>query len=323
MDARLSALSTAPTSEPTIVNPSRSSAASPPPATTAAWNYEEAFSRNQGLISPDEQKRLRNCRVAIPGMGGVGGLHLMTLTRLGIGKFRIADADQFSVGNFNRQFGSSVSTLDQPKASVLGDAARGVNPELELDVFTNFIDRSNVDAFLDGVDLLVDAVDFFAFDARRLLFQEARRRGIWAVTAGPIGFSTAWMSFDPNGMSFDEYFDLRDDMDSLDRFVAFALGLAPKATHVPYFDFSYVDRESGRGPSLASACRLASGVIGAEAAKILLNRGEVRPAPHYHQFDPYRYLLKHGRLRMGNRGPIQRMKRRVMRKRLIQLGFKV
>ena len=70
-------------------------------------------------------------------MGGVGGLHLMTLTRLGIGKFRIADADQFSVGNFNRQFGSSVSTLDQSKASVLGDAARDVNPELEFDVFNS------------------------------------------------------------------------------------------------------------------------------------------------------------------------------------------
>ena len=110
-------------------------------------------------------------------------------------------------------------------------------------------------------------------------------------------------------------------MDSLDRFVAFALGLAPKATHVPYFDFSYVDRESGRGPRVASACRLASGVIGAEAVKILLQRGEVRPAPHYHQFDPYRYLLKHGRLRMGNRGPIQRMKRRVMRKTIDRTRF--
>lgn len=303
-----------------IVNPTRSTAAAPSPAVDG-WNYEEAFSRNLGLISPGEQERLRNCRVAIPGMGGVGGLHLMTLTRLGIGKFRIADADQFSVGNFNRQFGSSLKTLEQHKASVLGEAARDINPELELDIVTDFIDRSNVDAFLEGVDLLVDAVDFFAFDARRLLFQEARRRGIWAVTAGPIGFSTAWMCFDPIGMSFDDYFDLRDDMDSLDRFIAFALGLAPKATHVPYFDFSYVDRDSGRGPSVASACRLASGVVGAEAVKILLQRGEVKSAPHYHQFDPYRYLLKQGRLRLGNRGPLQRIKRRIMRKRLIDLGF--
>lgn len=306
----------------THVNPPPSSTVTEPSA-QASWTYEEAFSRNLGLISPSEQERLRNCRVAIPGMGGVGGLHLMTLTRLGIGKFRIADADQFGVGNFNRQFGSTLSTLELPKAEVLGKSARDVNPELEVDVFGEFIDHSNVDAFLDGVDLLVDAVDFFAFDARRLLFREARRRGIWAVTAGPIGFSTAWISFDPNGMSFDEYFDLRDDMDSLDLFIAFALGLAPKVTHVPYFDFSYVDRESGRGPSVAAACRLASGVVGAEATKILLQRGEVRPAPAFHQFDAYRYLLRRGRLRFGNRGPLQRVKRRVMRRRLIQMGFQV
>ena len=171
--------------------------------------------------------------------------------------------------------------------------------------------------------MLVDAVDFFAFDARRLLFQEARRRGIWAVTAGPIGFSTAWISFDPNGMSFDDYFDLRDDMDSLDRFVAFALGLAPKDNSRSLLRFLLRRSREWSRPSVASACRLASGVIGAEAVKILLKRGEVKPAPHYHQFDPYRYLLKHGRLRMGNRGPIQRIKRRIMRKRLIELGFKV
>ncbi|WP_164103312.1 ThiF family adenylyltransferase [Candidatus Laterigemmans baculatus] len=287
------------------------------------WNYEEAFSRNLGLISPSEQARLRNCRVAIPGMGGVGGLHLMTLVRMGIGKFRIADADQFSLGNFNRQFGSSVETIDEFKAEVLAAAARGVNPQLELDVRTSFVDVSNVDAFLEGVDLLVDAVDFFAFDARRMLFREARKRGIWAVTAGPIGFSTAWMTFSPQGMSFDDYFDLHDEMDSLERFIAFALGLAPLATHIPYFDFSYVDRASGRGPSVAAACCLAAGVVGAEAVKILLGRGTVRSAPHFHQFDAYRYLLKHGRLRWGNRGPIQKLKRRIMRRRLIQLGFSV
>lgn len=305
--------------EPTIVTPSIPQSVTT--ETPAGWNYAEAFSRNLGLISPEEQQRLRNCRVAIPGMGGVGGNHLMTLARMGVGKFRIADADTFAVGNFNRQFGSTIKTIDQPKAKTLAAAALEVNPELEIDVSTEFIDENNVDQFLDGVDMVVDAVDFFAFDARRMLFREARQRGLWAVTAGPIGFSTAWLSFDPQGMSFDQYFDLRDDMDSLDRFIAFALGLAPQATHVPYFDFSYVDRESGRGPSVAAACRLAAGVVGIEAVKILLDRGHMKAAPHYHQFDAYRYMLKHGKLRFGNRGPLQRIKRKIMRRKLIELGF--
>ena len=54
------------------------------------WSYEEAFSRNLGIFTKEEQETLRNSRVAIIGMGGVGGVHLMTLTRLGIGKFTIA-----------------------------------------------------------------------------------------------------------------------------------------------------------------------------------------------------------------------------------------
>lgn len=285
-----------------------------------AWNYDEAFSRNLGLISPAEQTRLRKCRVAIPGMGGVGGNHLITLARLGVGKFRIADADAFEVKNFNRQFGSMVDTLDCPKAEVLKRFAQGVNPELEVDALTEFVTSDNVNQFLDGVDLLIDSVDFFAFEARRMLFREARKRGIWTVTAGPIGFSTAWLAFDPNGMTFDDYFDLRDDMEEVDKFCAFAIGLAPRATHVPYFDFSYVDG-SGRGPSVAAACQLAAGVVGAEAVKILLGRGEVRSAPCFHQFDAYRYLFRRGRLRFGNRGPIQQLKRRILRSRMIKLGY--
>ena len=290
------------------------------PHPLAEWSYEQAFSRNLGLINPQEQQRLRQCRVAIPGMGGVGGMHLMTLARMGVGKFRIADADHFEAGNFNRQFGATIGNIGRPKAEVLAESAKGVNPEADLEFSNEFVTPGNVDHFLDGVDLVVDAVDFFAFEARRMLFREAARRGIWMLTAGPIGFSTAWLAFDPGGMSFDDYFDLRDGMAPVDQFAAFAIGLAPRSTHVPYFDFSYVD-QSGRGPSVAAACGLAAGVVGAEAVKILLHRGHVRAAPCYAQFDAYRYLLRKGRMPMGNRNPLQRLKRHILRKRMLALGY--
>ena len=47
------------------------------------------------------------------------------------------------------------------------------------------VSEQNIGALLDGADLLVDGIDFFAIKARRLIFREARRRGIWAITAGP------------------------------------------------------------------------------------------------------------------------------------------
>ncbi len=284
------------------------------------WTYSEAFSRNLGLISPSEQERLRGCRVAIPGMGGVGGMHLMTLARLGIGKFRISDADVFETKNFNRQFGATIENLGCEKAEVMATAAHSVNPEIELDTLTEFVTAENIDTFLEGVDLVVDSVDFFAFEARQLIFNEARKRGIWVITAGPIGFSTAWIIFDPAGMSFDEYFDFRAGMQPVDLLCAYAIGLAPRSTHLPYFDFSHVE-QSGRGPSVSAACQLASGVVGAEAIKILLGRGGIRPAPYYAQFDANRCLLRKGKLRFGNRGLIQRLKRSIMRSKMISLGF--
>src|SRR5436190_7249977 len=77
----------------------------------ARWSYEEAFRRNRGLCTDNEQHILRNSRVAIAGMGGVGGVHLVTLARLGVGKFTIADPDSFDVVNFNRQYGATMSNL--------------------------------------------------------------------------------------------------------------------------------------------------------------------------------------------------------------------
>jgi molybdopterin/thiamine biosynthesis adenylyltransferase len=286
-----------------------------------AWSYEESFSRNLGLVSAEEQQRLRNSRVAIAGMGGVGGVHLVTLARLGIGAFHLADPDRFEVANFNRQYGAGVETLGRNKAEVMAGHARSINSEVQLRVFPEAITPENVGAFLDGADVLVDGVDFFSIPIRRLLFREARRRGIWAVTAGPVGFSTAWLTFAPDGMSFDDYFDLRDGMDPIDQIVAFAVGLAPQATHLSYMDLSKVAPETGRAPSAGLACQLCAGVVTAEVLKILLGRSPKYPAPSYHQFDAYRLVLRRGRLVRGNKGPLQRVKRWVLRKRLLALGW--
>ena len=84
-----------------------------------SFDYTQAFARNDGLISQIEQARLKHSRIAIPGLGGVGGVHLMTLVRMGIGKFHIADADQFSIANFNRQYGANLSTVGKDKTKVM------------------------------------------------------------------------------------------------------------------------------------------------------------------------------------------------------------
>lgn len=77
----------------------------------AEFDYDLAFGRNIGWVTRDEQQALRAKRIAIAGLGGVGGSHLLTLTRLGVGAFHLADFDAFDVPNFNRQAGAMTSTL--------------------------------------------------------------------------------------------------------------------------------------------------------------------------------------------------------------------
>jgi molybdopterin/thiamine biosynthesis adenylyltransferase len=288
----------------------------------ADWSYEVAFSRNLGLVDAAEQEVLRKTTVAIAGLGGVGGVHLMTLARLGVGGFHIADPDHFEAANFNRQYGALLSNLGHAKTDVMADAVQQVNPEIRLKSFEEPIDEHNVAEFLNGADIYIDGVDFFSFAARQLLFAEARRRGMWAITAGPLGMSTAWLVFDPRGMSFAEYFDLRDDMTPVERTAALAVGLCPAGLHLPYLDLKHVDLKSGRGPSTGLACQLCAGVAAAEVLKIRLGRGPVRAAPYYFQFDAYRQKFGRGRLWWGNRHPLQRLKRRILERRLQAAGVK-
>ena len=81
------------------------------------FNYKAAFSRNIGWVTEHEQETLSSKRVAIAGAGGVGGEHLVTLSRLGIQKFNISDFDEFEIHNFNRQAGplDELSVKSWPK----------------------------------------------------------------------------------------------------------------------------------------------------------------------------------------------------------------
>ena len=94
------------------------------------FDYDAAYARNIGWVTSAEQAVLRDKHVAIAGMGGVGGSHLLTLTRLGIGHFHIADFDNFELANFNRQAGAATSTLGRPKAEVLAEKARQATQEI-------------------------------------------------------------------------------------------------------------------------------------------------------------------------------------------------
>jgi molybdopterin/thiamine biosynthesis adenylyltransferase len=272
----------------------------------SAFSYDEAFSRNLGWVTEAEQQRLRTARVAIAGMGGVGGVHLLTLARLGVGRFSIADFDTFDIVNFNRQVGATMSTLGQPKAEVLRRMVLDINPEAEVRVFPGGLDDGCRDDFLGGADVYLDGLDFFAFDARQAVFRRCLELGIPAVTAAPLGMGAALLTFMPKRMSFDDYFGWREGMSDEEKALRFAVGLSPRAPHLAYLiDPSRVQFSQGRGPSTIIACELCAGVAAAEVLKIVLNRGKLLAAPLSRQFDAYRNSLVKTWRPFGWRNPFQ------------------
>jgi molybdopterin/thiamine biosynthesis adenylyltransferase len=286
----------------------------------APWfSYDQAFTRNLGWMTAWEQDSLRRKRIAIAGMGGVGGSHLLTLARLGIGAFTIADFDRFELANFNRQMGASRPTLGRPKAAVLAEMARDVNPEIDLRIFDQGVSPENLDLFLDGVDLFIDGLDFFTLDIRSRVFARCAELGIPAITAAPIAMGTAFLVFMPGKMTFEEYFRLQGQNDE-DQRVNFLIGLTPRTLQRPYLmDFWRLDLAGQRGPSTSAACQLCAGVAATEAVKILLGRGPVRAAPFYHQFDAYRGKWALGWLPGGNANPVQRVRRALVKRALRRL----
>ncbi len=283
------------------------------------FDYHAAFARNIGWVTVAEQAVLRAKRVAIAGLGGVGGSHLLTLARLGIGALNLSDFDHFELANFNRQAGATLSHLEQPKIEVLAGMAGDINPELDLRLFPEGVSRDNVDAFLDGVDLYLDGLDFFAVEARCCVFAACARLGIPAVTAAPLGMGVALLNFLPGAMSFEEYFRLDGETDN-EQLLRFLLGLSPAMLQRGYLvEPGAVDFLRHRGPSTPMACELCAGVAATEVLKILLARGTVKSAPHGLQFDAYRARLVRTYRPGGNRNPLQRVGLAIARRQLARM----
>jgi len=272
------------------------------------------FSRNIGLISNANQVKLCKTRVAVAGVGGVGGIHLLTLARLGIGKFTIADMDVYERANISRQFGAKHSTLGAYKTNVISNLLQDINPTIESKIFPKGVDRENIGEFLQGADFFVDGMDFFEVEIRRELFKKAREMGIYALTSAPLGFGSTLQVFSPQGMSFDDYFGISEEMPYLEKLAAFASGLAPRPYHLKYLDLSKVSLENKSGPAVAPACTLAASLVATCVVRLVAGE-PVRAVPYYTQIDLYRSKFRNGYLVWGGKNPLQKLKRHIILKK--------
>ena len=282
------------------------------------FDYFEAFSRNLGILTKNEQEKIRKAKIAIPGMGGVGGSHLLSLVRQGFQNFIIADDDEYELKNFNRQLGADMGTLGEKKTHAIKKKALEINPNCNIDIIDGFVTEENLDYFLKDVDVALDSIDFFCLDIKRKYFNRAHELGIPLITAGPIGFGTAYLIFDPKtSPNFDEYFDINDNDTELDKIGKFYIGLCPDSLHKNYVNFAKEEVVTQKKPGSSMAgVNFASGAVISNTLKYILGRGKIKAVPYYHQFDAFenKYVCKKNHF--GNKNPLQKIKLHIVKKYL-------
>ena len=147
---------------------------------------KESFERSAMLLGEEQVDGLINKRVAIFGIGGVGGYVAEALARTGIGAFDLIDHDTVSETNLNRQIIATMDTIGRNKAEVMKERILSIHPEAEVAVHDCFFLPENADEFdFDTYDYVVDAVD--TVTAKLEIIERAKKAGVPVISAMGAG----------------------------------------------------------------------------------------------------------------------------------------
>ncbi len=157
--------------------------------------FPEALKRNSSSLGPVDQKRLLEGRVLVLGCGGLGGYVIEILARTGVGGLMVADGDYFEESNLNRQLFCTHETLGLNKAEVAARRIKEVAPFCDITPISSFLDKEELGSYLEGVDVVVDAIG--GIDIKLDVICECRERGVGVVTGAVAGFEGLVSSITP------------------------------------------------------------------------------------------------------------------------------
>ena len=144
------------------------------------------FSRTQLLYGAETMERFAASRVAVFGIGGVGGYVCEALVRSGIGAFDLIDDDKVCLTNLNRQIIATRKTVGKYKAEVMRDRMLEINPDAKIEIHKCFFLPENADDFpFSEYDYIVDAVD--TVTAKIELVMRAQKEGVPIISAMGAG----------------------------------------------------------------------------------------------------------------------------------------
>ena len=147
---------------------------------------EEQFVRTALLLGEEGVARLKRAKVAVFGIGGVGGFAVEALARAGVGAFLLVDSDRICVSNINRQIIADWNTVGRYKTKVMQERIASVNPDAEVETRECFFLPENADSFdFSGWDYIVDAVD--TVSAKLEIIVRAKEAGVPVISCMGAG----------------------------------------------------------------------------------------------------------------------------------------
>lgn len=238
--------------------------------------------RNHGYISPRSREILAGSRVAIAGVGGVGGELAFQLACLGVGSIAIADPDTFDVSNLNRQRGASIASLGEPKVKVLAQLIANHDPAVDVRCFDQGVTPENLDEFLAGADLVVEATDYTQPGIGAMIARAAASRGLPVLIGAEIGWGVTATMFEPAGYSYEKFFGLHKGDE---------LRLSSLIGHIPHYAdirvLAAVQSGAIEAPALITAVTTCGATLASMAIKRITGVGKAITAPRALHIDPH------------------------------------
>lgn len=149
--------------------------------------YHDIFLRNYGVINEQEQALLANAKVTVVGAGGVGGITLISLARMGFGHIHVIDMDVFEHSNINRQMLSGISRIGRSKALCAEETLKDINPQIQVRVTQTQVVEENAEHLFSGSHVIVDATDNLV--SRVIIHRAAQRMhipSVWIAVTPPF-----------------------------------------------------------------------------------------------------------------------------------------
>jgi molybdopterin/thiamine biosynthesis adenylyltransferase len=265
---------------------------------TNIWTYDEAFDRNIGLLTANQQETLRNSSVAVFGLGGVGGVIAELLTRTGIGHMKIIDNDRFERSNLNRQIFAFEDTLERLKVDVAEESLLRINPSAVIQKYTH-VGLDNIDQIIRGCSVAALAID--KIEPCLIISRKARENKVSLVEGWAIPYGNVRVYTDQTA-SLEEVYGLpslgrtieklsREELQKMD--MQLLMSLATIEGIDKFYPPEVVQQimEKGRIPSFAPMVWLTSVLMALEVIKILLNWGNISYAPRYALYDPFEHRI--------------------------------